>query len=157
MPTQENPTVPNLTDPVDFSEEVVPERSQPRGDNGQGTRQPPAFIPEPQPIDPRHQALVELQEWLVRKLDGTLPEVLRKADEYGSGDLEMMGDRLFRMLRLPGQTVGQQASAAFYADGKVARIMAALEEGREPSADCWFDLFVYGLIGLKIHETGRWL
>jgi hypothetical protein len=159
MPTtKENQAVdPTLVEGVpDFSDNE-PGLPPHHSDNGDRPRPAPAFVPDPAPLDPRQQALNELQQWLVRKLDGALPEVLRKADEYGSGDLEMMGDRQFRMLRLPGQSVGQQAACAFYVDGKVARIMAALEEGREPSADCWFDLMVYGMIGLKIHETGRWL
>lgn len=148
--TKALPPIPNFTD----DDPPPPDPKQRNGDDRPPLRSP-QFVEEPKAAPPSD--IDNLRRWMVQTLDQALPEILRKADEYGSGDLEMMGSRLQRMLRLPAPSVGQQASAAFYADGKVARIMAALEEGREPSADCWFDLMVYGMIGLKLHQTGQWL
>jgi hypothetical protein len=128
---------------------------QPRG-NGQRPADPRPYTAPAQPPTPAEA----LQAWMVDTLNRVVNDAITKAHEYGggaNGDLDMMGTRMMQMHRLPNPSAGQQAAVAFYADGKVARIMAQIQGGQMPSPDSWQDLLVYGMIGLKISETGQWL
>lgn len=76
-----------------------------------------------------------------------------KAAEYGSMDLEIMGEAL----RISGSIIGprgngEMGAIMFYALGKVARALSGLREGRNPSADTLKDLVVYGMMARFLLE-----
>lgn len=96
-----------------------------------------------------------LETWLTNLFEEITPEILRKAAKYGERELQVMGESLRRELK-PSPSMAIQISAASYAQGKVARALAAIERGESPDRDTWFDLFVYGLIGLRAAEQGTW-
>lgn len=85
-----------------------------------------------------------------REIEATVP----KAIEYGSTDLQDIG----RALLGPGydDAACAEAGIAFYALGKVSRIIAAIREHRSPSADSWFDLGVYAKMAQRVKEVGSW-
>lgn len=109
--------------------------------------------------DAQQQRVRELEQWLHDLEDRIGPETLRKAVQYGSADLEVMGAAM--VLLLPADSrdhrLGLQMAIGFYCLGKVARLFGAFEQGHSPTADDWFDLHVYAKMGLKAMETGRWL
>ena len=100
----------------------------------------------------------ELEAWLRNAFDTELPGTLEKAVLYGSADLEIMADAMGKMMpHLQNDAQRLQAAIAFYLLGKVARAMGALRDGREPTADTWYDAHIYSMMALKIQETGHWL
>lgn len=100
----------------------------------------------------------ELQSWLWNAFNTELPGTLEKAELYGSADLEIMADAMGKMMpHLQTDAQRLQAAIAFYLLGKVARAMGALRDGREPTADTWYDAHIYSMMALKIQETGHWL
>lgn len=109
--------------------------------------------------DEKAQRIEELRAFLLRLKDRELDETLRKAAEYGSSDLEVMAQAM--LLLVPeaqrDRRLGLQMAIGFYALGKVARLFGAFEDGRVPSADTWYDLHIYGVMGLRVHEEGKWL
>lgn len=105
------------------------------------------------------QKVLDLETWLREFAAKVEPETLRKAAEYGSSDLEIMGQAMLLLVpkEFRERALGLEMAIAFYALGKVARLFGAYERGDRPSADTWFDLHVYAKMGLKVRETGRWL
>lgn len=101
----------------------------------------------------------ELEGWLRRTFEDELPSTLEKAVTYGAADLEVMGDALAVMMPqiAHDRKLRLLAAVTFYQLGKVARQIGALRDGREPPTDTNYDMHIYGLIGLKIQETGEWL
>lgn len=87
-------------------------------------------------------------------LDRTLP----KAIEYGSVDLEIIGDMLRRLLDWNDapDRVGVELGISFYLAGKVARMMGAYADKRLPSDDTLLDIVVYGMMLRRTRENGRW-
>lgn len=88
-----------------------------------------------------------------------------KADEYGSIDLEIMGEAMLRTLPrdvfdamdIPTrQHVGQQMAIGFYLLGKVGRMLSACQRGQAPSLDTWRDAGIYAMMGRRVNQTGRW-
>lgn len=70
----------------------------------------------------------------------------RKAKEYGSADLEVMGAAMATLLDMGNPEDGVEAAIAFYALGKIARAFGAFKLGQLPSDDTWKDLTVYSLM-----------
>lgn len=109
--------------------------------------------------DATQQKVIELKAWLDELELKIGNETLRKAVQYGSADLSVMGHAM--VLLLPkekrSEVMGLQMAIGFYALGKVARLFGAFEQGHSPTHDDWFDLMVYAKMGLKVMETGRWL
>jgi hypothetical protein len=50
----------------------------------------------------------------------------------------------------------EELAIAFYAYGKLSRIIGAISDGRRPSDDCWHDLGVYARMAQRVRETGDW-
>lgn len=109
--------------------------------------------------DQTKQRALDLKQWLADLEEKIGTETIRKAVQYGSADLKVMGNAM--VLLLPpehrSEQLGLQMAIAFYALGKVARVFGAFEQGHSPTHDDWFDLMVYAKMGLKVMETGRWL
>lgn len=104
------------------------------------------------------QAAHELTQWLEALEENGIPETVRKAVQYGSSDLRVMGEALALLLPKERRSahIGMQMAVGFYALGKVSRLFGAFEQGTLPTADDWFDLKVYATMGLRILETGDW-
>jgi hypothetical protein len=109
--------------------------------------------------DELQQRVLELKAWLEALEDKIGTETLRKAVQYGSADLEVIGHSMGLLLPegARDQRMALQMGIAFYALGKIARVMGAFEQGHSPQYDDWFDLMVYAKMGLKVMDTGRWL
>jgi hypothetical protein len=109
--------------------------------------------------DATQKRVSALQDWLEDLETKIGTETLRKAVQYGSADLAVMGHAMVLMLppEQRSEVLGLQMAIGFYALGKVARIFGAFEQGHSPTHDDWFDLMVYAKMGLKVMETGRWL
>jgi hypothetical protein len=109
--------------------------------------------------DQVRQKVIDLKTWLEDLETKIGTETLRKAVQYGSADLAVMGHAMNLLLPKPvrSEVMGLQMAIGHYALGKVARIFGAFEQGHSPTHDDWFDLMVYAKMGLKVMETGRWL
>lgn len=103
----------------------------------------------------RKLAADELTMWLNSQHQREMDMLLPKAEAYGSYDLELIGVVMGDFCNVGGNA--QELGIAFYALGKLARVLSALKDGNKPSADTWTDLSIYGRMGLKVNETGRWL
>lgn len=108
--------------------------------------------------DAKRTTIAELSDWLDTLRERELSETLRKAAEYDQKDLIVVGQTMGTLLGLPiaDEQTAIQLACAFYALGKVARVIGAIAGGRAPQADSWYDLRIYGTMGLKTLETGRW-
>jgi hypothetical protein len=104
-------------------------------------------------------------EWWQRLTDDDINGCMAKAEEYGSGDLEMMGQA---MIQLQGDVweggdaadkarIGQELAVLFYIHGKVARALAAARNGRPCSDDTIKDIRIYAVMLQRIRETGKWV
>jgi hypothetical protein len=103
----------------------------------------------------------ELAEWWRALSEKEIAQTIAKAQEYGGDDLAYMGAILQDAIRGP-EVIREETSraaetaVAFYALGKITRIIGALKEGRKPSDDSWLDLHVYAGMAIRIRETGGW-
>jgi hypothetical protein len=110
-------------------------------------------------MGPVDQRITDLQTWLDGWWLVQLPETLRKANKYGSADLELIGQAM--LLLLPEEKrdpeLGLVLGISFYLAGKVARIFGEIERGEKPDADSFYDAAIYAIMALKTIETGKWL
>jgi hypothetical protein len=108
--------------------------------------------------DEKAQAVAELAMWLEGLRERELSETLRKAAQYNNTDLIVVGQTMGTTLGIPvaDERTAIQLGCAFFALGKVARVIGAIAGGGQPQADSWYDLHIYGIMGLKTHETGKW-
>ena len=97
----------------------------------------------------------ELREWWLRRAQEEITATVPKAVEYSATDLEIMGAAMEQMGAAPAGR-GVEAAIAFYALGKLSRIVGRLAEGAEPSDDSWFDLGVYARMAQRVREVGEW-
>jgi len=105
----------------------------------------------------------DLADWWRQRCEGEIDMVVAKAIEYGATDLRDLGRQIMDMAgRLdpegPPLPDGYltEVGIVFYAQGKLARIVAAIKEGRRPSADSWLDLGVYARMAQRVHDRGGW-
>lgn len=91
-----------------------------------------------------------MRNWWMEMAKQDYERFVEKARAYGSHDLELMGATLMKM----GALDGEEAALAFYAEGKIARIMSAIASGRNPSDDSWFDLTIYSMMA-RLRRFGR--
>lgn len=95
--------------------------------------------------------------WWGEICDLDFQEYSRKATEYGSADLEIMGEAM-RQLVQDEDADGEEMAIAFYLLGKVARMFGAYAKGQEPSDDTLHDLTVYSMMarwGREVRRTDR--
>lgn len=79
-----------------------------------------------------------------------------KAFEYGSTDLQIMAGAMVQMFPGIEPAEALQAAIAFYALGKISRVISSFKEGRPAPADSWRDLEVYAMMAQRIMEQGGW-
>lgn len=99
-----------------------------------------------------------LSDWWRDTADAEIDMVCAKAIEYGATDLRDLGRMIYQMAGRPepDDTVATEVGIAFYALGKMSRIVAAIGEGRTPSADTWLDLGVYARMAQRVRQVGGW-
>jgi hypothetical protein len=93
--------------------------------------------------------------------DGT--HALKKAAEYGSADLEIMGKAMEALYHGASELdpesrrrVGIEMAIAFYLMGKSARMFGAYARGTVPSDDTWHDATVYPMMARRVRDSGQW-
>jgi hypothetical protein len=121
--------------------------------------------PEPGTLPAGETPVAELAAWWRNLADEEIAEVVVKATEYGATDLRDLGAQILEMAGR-GRGIQQlpcsydqwatEIGIAFYAMGKLARIAAAIKEGRRPSYDSWHDLGVYARMAQRVHQVGAW-
>ena len=98
-----------------------------------------------------------LEAWWKDDAEQELAGVLPKAVEYGSSDLQLMGEALLMcMPQCRDKVDAEELAIAFYALGKTARLMGAYADGRTPSEDTWHDLGVYARMAKRVRAVGQW-
>lgn len=101
----------------------------------------------------------ELATWWRMTASAEIDMVVGKAVEYGATDLRDLGRQVLEMAGRNTVVLDAEATEigiAFYAAGKLARIMAAVKEGRRPSHDSWLDLGIYARMAQRVHSHGGW-
>jgi len=126
----------------------------------------PADEDPPAWLGPHQNAQDELATWWRDLADDEIGKVVAKAVEYGATDLRDLGyqvlemagrrDKTMPIADVSGDGYATEVGIAFYAMGKLARIAAAIKEGRRPSFDSWHDLGVYARMAQRVHLVGAW-
>lgn len=112
---------------------------------------------------------LELAEWWANTALSEIGMVVAKAIEYGATDLRDLG---YQMLEMAGRRptpdpehgddqeywdgYATEVGIVFYAQGKLARIVAAIKEGRRPKVDSWLDLGIYSRMAQRVQQVGGW-
>lgn len=98
-----------------------------------------------------------LARWWRDHAEAEIDMVVAKAIEYGARDLKVMGHELAAMA---GREIDDEEAAelgcAMYLAGKMARVTAAIAEGRRPSTDTYLDIGIYTRMVQRIREVGAW-
>ncbi len=103
--------------------------------------------------------MAQLDEWWVDTAVNDIARTVPKIEEYGTRDLEAMGTAFMLIQnRTTAQSLSEPGRAVyaimFYAMGKIARAVAALERGKMPSEDTLFDLSIYAMMARAYAERG---
>lgn len=98
-----------------------------------------------------------LEDWWAQTTSDELESMLPKVIEYGSHDLAVIGDVMLLMRpELRGKIHPSELGIAFYALGKMARIMGAYADGIAPSDDSWHDLAIYARMAQRVRDADGW-
>lgn len=105
-----------------------------------------------------------LEEWWGEVSAGDAAAVVHKAMEYGSADLDVMGEALIAtsafdtdgMSRQDRRKLGQELALSFYLLGKVGRLFGAYANGKLPSDDTIHDATVYSMMLRRVRAEGAW-
>ena len=98
-----------------------------------------------------------LETWWEDTTEHELKSMLPKVIEYGSNDLTMIGEAMMLMRpELQDKIHPAELGIAFYALGKVARIIGAYADGIAPSDDSWHDLAIYARMAQRVRNADGW-
>lgn len=98
-----------------------------------------------------------LKKWWLDHAASEAAMLVPKSVEYGSDDLIQIGRVMAAaMKREVTDAEAAELGVWMYAVGKMARISAAIKEGRAPSVDSWLDLGVYAKMAQRVREAGGW-
>ena len=98
-----------------------------------------------------------LETWWEDTTDAELTSLLPKVIEYGSHDLKIIGDIMLLLKpELQGKINPEEMGIAFYALGKIARIMGGYADGIAPSDDSWHDLAIYARMAQRVRDAEGW-
>lgn len=86
-----------------------------------------------------------LDKWWCEHAAAESAAMLRKLDEYGTGDLHEIGARLAELAqwRTPTKQQAYELGVMFYLIGKMQRVITAAHLQRDASDDTWHDIAVY--------------
>lgn len=102
----------------------------------------------------KEKEIEALKIWWNEQSNALFSTYLRKAREYGSVDLDIMGSAMRDMGTAVGPMGGVQMAIMFYALGKVSRAISALKAGGRPSDDTLQDLVIYTMMAMIISRDG---
>lgn len=109
--------------------------------------------------DPMRTRVQDLDRWITEFQEACKPETLRKAAQYGSADLDLIGRAM--LLMMPEERRDERMALllgiSFYLTGKVARIFGQIERGETPDQDSFYDANVYSMMALRVLQEGKWL
>jgi hypothetical protein len=121
--------------------------------------------PSPQDVD-LFRRKDELRKWWDEISGEEADLAVAKADEYGSYDLLLLGRVIADMTDYPvakmvaeGQSedeIHTELGIAFYVQGKLARWVGAIKEGRRVSDDTLADTVVYVRMVQRARAVGGW-
>ena len=96
-----------------------------------------------------------LFRWWRATVEADVLRTVPKIEDYGTRDLEAMGQFLAvgRNIQLDPQQAAIYG-CMYYAVGKIARAIAALERGQDPGEDTLFDLSIYSMMARAYNEQG---
>lgn len=106
-----------------------------------------------------------VKEWWMAKSEADFERAIRGLSEYGSSDLDAMGDVLVRMgmagngergWNVVSTRIGSVGAIGFYVLGKVTRWLGATKAGELPSNDTLLDVTVYSMMARFVVEHGAW-
>lgn len=103
----------------------------------------------------------EIEVWFRAELERILPGLERKAYDRGAYDLKLLGQTMAGLLDVNATAADRDRhhlllGLLFYMEGKIARALSALKEGRLPHDDDWLDLSIYARMAGYITERGTW-
>jgi hypothetical protein len=103
----------------------------------------------------RQLRLDEFAEWWIATSEEALDTMMPKVREYGSTDLQIVGEAMMKMMpQLEGKVTPAELGIAFYLLGKVGRVIGGYVDGHAPSDDTWYDIEVYAKMARRTRETG---
>jgi len=112
----------------------------------------------PSVSDERIQIMDALADWWMQDAAIEAANTIPKAIQYGSSSLMMVGEMLHSIAPdLKDSVSAQELAITFYVFGKMARVLAAIERGEQPSMDHWRDIGVYTRMISYIRENGSWV
>lgn len=103
--------------------------------------------------------------WWRRASERQIERTVPKALEYGAGDLVKIGRDTLQMVGYANEYHNTsyisdgyciEVGILWYLNGKVARALEAVKEGRAISDDTWFDIGVYAMMAQYAREKGQW-
>lgn len=96
----------------------------------------------------------QIKDWWIQTAELDLTGFLKKYDEYGHADLDVMGTAMEALAETPEphHGTGPEMAIMFYLLGKIARAFGAYAQGQLPSDDTLHDLAVYAMMA-RMH---RW-
>lgn len=98
---------------------------------------------------------VELRQWWVATAQQDFDDYYKKSVEYGSCDLDLMGEAISHIQgEISGVFDGHERAIGFYLFGKLARMVGAWAKGKEPSDDTVHDIVVYAMM-IRLRRRGR--
>jgi hypothetical protein len=100
--------------------------------------------------------LPDLVAWMEKHHRNLRGATDAKAHAYGATDLLVMAKGMQAIQPNLTEQAALEAALAFYALGKLGRILSAFGEGKPTPEDSWLDLEVYALMAQKVRETGSW-
>lgn len=99
----------------------------------------------------------ELAAWWMEEAAKEVANLVPKAINYGSVDLDIMGEAMLAMMpQLRGIVSGQELAIAFYLQGKISRLIGGYEQGVLPNRDTPEDIKIYAGMLLRVREAGKW-
>lgn len=99
----------------------------------------------------------DVQTWWLAHHRRLWDDCISKAVAYSSTDLARLGWDLVQMgVRLPEGMTYAELGCWFYVQGKIARAMGSLIDGRMPTDDTVQDIEVYATMIARIRDAGGW-
>lgn len=104
----------------------------------------------------------ELRQWWMDIAAEEADKAVSKADEYGSYDLVLLGRVMADMTGFPvvdGESTDEtyaELGIMFYIQGKLARWVGAVVEGRRVSDDTLQDIATYTRMVQRVRAVGGW-
>lgn len=100
--------------------------------------------------------LPDLMAWMEAHHANLRVQTDAKAHAYGATDLLVMAQGMQAIQPNLSKERALEAALAFYALGKLGRVLSAFGEGKPSPEDSWLDLEAYSLMAQKVLETGSW-